>query len=69
MAGGVYETGLITIRCAGSPVVDKVVGGNRLAGDLLPPCFPLVGGLGWLVGGEQVVPAERAAGVLPGEQA
>ena len=54
---------------AGSPVVDKVAGGYRLAGDLQPPPFPLFGGLGWLIGGQQVVPAERAPRVLPGQQA
>jgi hypothetical protein len=33
-----------------------------------PPAFSILGGLGRLVGGEQVIPAERTAAVLPGEQ-
>ena len=50
-------------------VVDEVVGGDRPADHAQPPPFPFAGGIGWLVGGEQGVPAERTAAVLPGEQA
>ena len=57
------------MRWAGSPVVDEVVRGYRLAGDLLPPSFPVVRGLRRLIGGEQMIPAERTARILPGEQA
>ena len=49
--------------------MDEVVSDYRLPGDLQPPAFPLVGRLWWLIGGEQLVPAEGAAAVLPGEQA
>jgi len=69
MAGGVHEAGRAMADWAGSSVVDEVAGGYRLAGDLQPPAFPLLRGLRRLIGGEQVVPAERAAPVLPGEQA
>ena len=57
LAGGVYEAGLVISGWAGSPVVDEVAGGYRLAGDVQPPSFPLLGGLRWLAGGQQVVPA------------
>ena len=57
------------MRWARSPVVDEVVRGYRLAGDLLPPSFPVVRGLRRLIGGEQMIPAERTARILPGEQA
>ena len=64
-----HEAGLVIVGWAGSSVVGEMAGGYRLAGDVQPPPFPLLGGLGWLVGGEEVVPAERADTVLPGEQA
>ena len=57
LAGRVYEAGLVISGWAGSPVVDEVAGGYRLAGDVQPPLFPLLGGLGWLVGSQKVVPA------------
>jgi hypothetical protein len=66
VAGGVHEAGLITADRTGSAVVGEIAGGYRPAGDLLPPLFPLIGGLGWLPGGQQRVSAERAACVLPG---
>ena len=66
LAGCVHEAGLVIVAGAGSPVVGEVAGGYRLAGDVQPPPFPLLWGLGWLVGGEEVVPAERAEPVLPG---
>ena len=49
--------------------MDEVVGGDGPAGRAQPPAFPFPGGLGRLFGAEQVVPAERAAPVLPSEQA
>ena len=57
VAGGVHEAGWVPAAWAGSPVMDKVAGGYCLAGDVLPPSFPLFGGLGWLIGGQQVFPA------------
>src|SRR6266487_2248499 len=69
LAGCVHEAGLVSAGRAGSPVVGEVAGGYRLAGDLQPPPFPLAGGLGRLVRRQEVVPAERAPRVLPGEQA
>lgn len=66
LAGCVHEAGLVTVGWAGFPVVGEIAGGYRLAGDLQPPPFPLLGGLGWLAGAEEVVSAERAAPVLPG---
>src|SRR2546430_11725892 len=69
LAGCVHEASLVTVGRARSSVVGEIAGGYRLAGDLQPPPFPLLGGLGWLIGGEQVVSAERAEPVLPGEQA
>ena len=50
-------------------MVDEVVRGYRLTGDLLPPLFPVVRGLRRLSGANQVIPAERTARILPGEQA
>jgi hypothetical protein len=63
-AGSVHEAGWIIVRWAGSPVVDEVVRGYCLAGDLLPPSFPVVRGLRRLIGGEQVFPAEQRASCL-----
>jgi hypothetical protein len=65
LAGCVHEAGLVTVGWALS-AVGEIAGGYRPAGDVQPPSFPLFGRLGWLVGGEQVVPAERAEPVLPG---
>jgi len=65
LAGCVHEAGLVTVGRAWS-AVGEIAGGYRLAGDVQPPPFPLLGRLGWLIGGEQVVPAERAEPVLPG---
>ena len=67
-AGGVYQAGSFPVRRA-VPVVDEAVGGDGPAGRAQPPAFPFPGGLGRLLGAEQVLPAERAAPVLPGEQA
>jgi hypothetical protein len=68
MVGGVHQAGRVPAAWAGFPVVDEIAGGYRLAGDLLPPLFPLFGGPGWLIGGQQVFPAQRAPRVLPGQQ-
>ena len=67
-AGGVYQAGSFPVRRA-VPVVDEAVGGDGPAGRAQPPAFPFPEGLGRLLGAEQVLPAERAAPVLPGEQA
>ena len=66
LAGCVHEAGLVIAAGAGLPVAGEIAGGYRLAGDGQPPLFPLPGGLGWLLGAEQVVPAYRACPVLPG---
>src|SRR5215207_3734640 len=67
--GSVDKAGLVTVRWVGSPVMDQVVRGYCLPGDQQPPSFPLARRLGWLIGGQQFVPAERTSAVLPGEQA
>ena len=69
LAGCVHQAGLVICGRAGSPVVDEVAGGYRSSGDVQPPSFPLLGGAGWLTGGQQVVSTERAQPVLPGQQA
>jgi hypothetical protein len=61
--------GSVPVRRAIPVLVDEVVGGDRSPDHTQPPAFPLPGGLGWLVGGEQVVAAEWTAPGLPGEQA
>ena len=68
-AGGVYEVCSSVARRAGRAVVDEVVHFDRLLGDPLEPPFPALGGLGWLVEVQEVVPAPGAPSVLPGEQA
>ena len=65
LAGCVHEAGLVTVGWAWS-AVGEIAGGYRPAGDVQPPPFPLLGRLGWLIGREQVIPAERAEPVLPG---
>ena len=57
LAGCVHQAGLVTRGWAGFPVVDKVAGGYCPPGDVQPPLFPLPGGLGWLLSGQQVVSA------------
>src|ERR1019366_995106 len=70
LAGGVYQSGLVIVRLrTGSSVVNEVVRGDRLAGELQPPPFPLLGRLGRLFGEQEMVPAERTVPILPGEQA
>ncbi len=69
LAGCVYQAGLVIVAGAGPPVVGEIAGGYRFAGDVQPPLFPLLGGLGWLIGVQQGVPAQRTCPVLPGEQA
>ena len=56
LAGCVHQAGLVITARAGPPVVGVIAGGYRLAGDVQPPLFPLLGGLRWLVSAEQVVP-------------
>ena len=51
-AGGVHEASWIIVRWAGSPVVDEIVRGDRLTGDLELPPFPVVRGLRRLIGGQ-----------------
>ena len=67
MAGGVHQASIV--RCARSPVVGQIFGGDGAFDDAQPPSFPLVRRLRGLIGGEQMVRAQRAATVLPGEQA
>ena len=69
LAGCVHQAGLVICGRAGSPVVDEVAGGDRPLGDVQPPSFPLLGGVGWLTGGQQVVSTERAQPVPLGQQA
>ena len=69
LAGRVHEADVVIVRRAGPPVMGQVAGCYCPAGDVQPPLFPLFGRLGWLLGGQQVVPAERATSGLPGQQA
>jgi hypothetical protein len=68
-AGAVDQAGLVTVRWVGSSVVDKVVRRYRLPDDQQPPSFPFPGRFRWLIGAQQLVPAEGASTVLPGKQA
>ena len=56
-AGRVYEVCSFVACGTGLAVVDKVVRLDRLLGDPQEPVFPALGGLGWLVGCQQVFPA------------
>jgi hypothetical protein len=69
VADGVYEAVVDIAGWAGSPASDGMVGDHRRAGDGAPPPFPVGRGLGRPVGGQQVIPAQRAARALLGEQA
>ena len=69
MAGVVYEVCSVAARGTERVVVDQVVRLDRLPGDLKEPAFPALGGLRRLVAGQQVLPAEAAPPVLPGQQA
>jgi len=69
VAGGVHEVRSFGSRGGGRVVVDQVVRRDRLLGDPQEPVFPALGGLGGLVGGQQVFPAQAAPPVLPGQQA
>jgi hypothetical protein len=51
LAGCVYQAGLVIVAGAGPPVVGEIAGGYRFAGDVQPPLFPLLGGLGWTTPG------------------
>ena len=68
VAGGVYEVCPVAACGAGRVVMDQVVRLDRLLRDPQEPAFPALGGLGWLVGGQQVFPAQAAPPVLPGQQ-
>ena len=68
-AGGVYQADSVPVRRAVLVMVDEVVSGDCPPDHAQPPAFPFPWRLGWLVGGEQVVTAERTATRLPGEQA
>jgi hypothetical protein len=59
----------VLVQRAVSPVVGEVVGGDASPDDAQPPSLPLGRRLRRLIGGKQVVPAERTASVLLGEQA
>ena len=67
--GRVYEVCSSVARRAGRAVVGQVVHFDRLLCDPLEPPFPALGGLGWLVEVQEVVPAQGAPSRLPGEQA
>lgn len=69
VAGGVCEAGLVTVRRPGFPVMGEVAGRYRPAGELQPPAFPRLRRLGGLFGGQEMIPAQWAARILPGEQA
>jgi hypothetical protein len=69
VAGGVHEVRPAPSRGGGRGVVDQVVRLDRFPGDPQEPTLPALRGLGRLVGGQQVLPAQTAAAVLPGEQA
>jgi hypothetical protein len=57
VAGGVYEAGLVIVRWPGFPVMGEVVSRYRPAGELQPPAFPCLRGLGGLFGGQERIPA------------
>ena len=57
VAGGVYEVCPVAACGAGRVVVDQVVRRDRLLSDPQEPVLPALGGLGELVGGQQVFPA------------
>jgi hypothetical protein len=46
LAGCMHEAGLVIMAGAGRPMVGEIAGGYRPAGDVQPPPFPLLGGLG-----------------------
>ena len=69
MAGGVHQARSVLVQRAVSPVVGEVVGGDASPDDAQPPSLPLGRRLRRLIRGKQVVPAERTASVLLGEQA
>jgi hypothetical protein len=69
LAGGVYEVCPGIVPGGWLAMEYQVVRRDRLPGDLQEPVFPALGGLGRLVRGEQVFPAQAAPPVLPGQQA
>src|SRR5207245_965237 len=69
LAGGVYQAAVVIVRLrARSAVVNEVVSGDRLAGELQPPSLPLVGRVGRLISEQEMVPAERTTRLLSDEQ-
>jgi hypothetical protein len=68
VAAGVYQACRVPVRGVISPVVGEMIGGDGSFDHVQPPALPLVRGLRWLVGGEQVIPAQGAAAVLLGQQ-
>src|SRR5574338_127035 len=69
VAGGVYQACSVPVRRVVSPVMGEVVGADRPSDGAQPPSFPLVSGLGWLIGAQQVVSAQGTTAILLGEQA
>src|SRR5262249_39069620 len=67
--GGGARGGVVVGGRGGGPGGGGGVGGCVPPGGGRPPSFPLLGGVGWLAGGQRVVPAGRAQPVLPGQQA
>src|SRR2546430_10151656 len=61
-----YETGLVRRACP--PVGDDVLPGHRFAGGAMP-LLPFLGAVGFAVGVQEQVVADRAAAVLAAEQA
>src|SRR2546421_4244661 len=61
-----YETGLVRRACP--PVGDDVLSGHRFAGGAMP-LLPFLGAVGFAVGVQEQVVADRAAAVLAAEQA
>ena len=67
MAGSVYQASFV--RPGRPSVVGEIVSGESSFDNSQPPSFPSGGRLRGLIGGEQMVAAQRAAAVLLGEQA
>src|SRR5260370_11237297 len=65
VAGGVYEAGFVIVPGPGFPVMGEVVGRYRPAGELQPPVFPCLPGIGGLFGGPEMIPPQWAARGLP----
>jgi hypothetical protein len=68
-AVGVYQVCSLIACPTGLVVVDEVVRRDRLLGDPEVPPFPALRGLGRVLEGQQVVPAQGAPCILLGQQA